>query len=467
MAHYEPKTDSREFEVANQGQTPSAWGGDSASDATDVAIRLWGPEWSGQPGSPTWKTDSVFVYMIADLVSASRGRVTEESTAVMAAHFDRSSQALTAAKRIQTSILEFVACRPGDGVGAAILIHQPAFAGSSSGLVQGALGQAKPGQILLPDSLSMRLRDLPGIELSAVPALAAGGEGQAGLAELVWTTPERIARLQTSVAEAATLRRETTSVGATMIVNSPITSSERSATGETARPVTGIGDFVSQKRPDAAVQPTPTERRQAPNLTLRSDDFPESSGGSLTDELDELKRRPFITRTRVIVGLLAAVLVSALIAVLYFPVRETKVPVRAWENHDAGTGGMDNPKPVTAQPEPPQPRPTQLQPKSPEPQAKLPRVTPPPTFTKPSVDTRAKNKKDNPEPSPQTPLVEESGGLSQNDVPTLLRLAREHAGAGNYDKARSEYRKILQLQPNNQDAKDGLRRLDLIKNDNE
>ena len=64
-------------------------------------------------------------------------------------------------------------------------------------------------------------------------------------------------------------------------------------------------------------------------------------------------------------------------------------------------------------------------------------------------------------------MVQDLGGLSQNDVPTLLRLARDDAGAGKYDKARSEYKKILQLQPGNQDAKDGLRRLDLIKSDNE
>jgi hypothetical protein len=460
MAPYEPKTDSREFEVANQSQAPSAWGGGSASDATDIAIRLWRGEWSGHPGTPTWKTDSVFVYMIADLVSASHGRLAEESAALMAAHFDNSSQALTAAKRIQTSMLEFVACRPGDGIGAAILIHQPMVTGSSPGLVEGALGQAKPGQILLPESLSIRLHDLPGIELSSVPALSAGGEGP-GLAELVWTTPERIARLQASVVEGAGSRRETTGVGATMIVNSPIKSSERSATGEKVRPVSATGDFVSQKRPDAWVQQTTRERWQAPDLAPRPDDLLENSASSLTDELDELKRRPLITRTRVILGLVAAGLVSALIAVLYFPVRETKVPVRPLENHDTG---VDNPKPVTTQPEPPLPAPSQPQPKIPEPPAKLPRVTPAPTSTKPPADTRAKNKKDSPEPPP--PLIEESGGLSQNDVPTLLRLAREDAGAGNYDKARSEYRKILQLQPNNQDAKDGLRRLDLIKNDN-
>src|ERR1700678_403476 len=119
MAQYEQKTDSREFEVANPERNAGAWGGSPGTDATDIAIRLWGPERSARSGPLTWRADSVLVYMIADLVRASRGRVGEESSAVMAAHLDGSSQALVAAKRIQTSILEFVACRPSERIGAA------------------------------------------------------------------------------------------------------------------------------------------------------------------------------------------------------------------------------------------------------------------------------------------------------------------------------------------------------------
>ena len=220
MTPYEPKTDSREFEVATQGREPGAWGGDSASDATDIAIRLWGPEWSGQPGSLTWKTDSVFVYMIADLVLASHGRLAEESTAVMAAHFDNSRQALVAAKRIQMSILDFVACRPGNGV--AIVIHQPSGQGATSGLVQAALQLAKPGQILVGGDVSRRLRESLGVDLVPVSALAAGAAGQRGLAELVWTTADRLASLQSSVVDGAASRRESPPVGATMMVSTPM-----------------------------------------------------------------------------------------------------------------------------------------------------------------------------------------------------------------------------------------------------
>ena len=467
MAPYEPKTDSREFAVANQGQEPGAWS-DSASDATDIAIRLWGPDWSGQPGSLTWKTDSVFVYMIADLVLASHGRLAEESTAVMAAHFDSSRQALVAAKRIQMSILDFVACRPGNGV--AILIHQPSVPGANSSLVQRTLRLAKPGQILVGEDVSQRLRGLSGIELLPVSTLTTGGAGQRGLAELVWTTPERLADLQASVVEGAASQPESLPVGATMIVstpivNTPVRSTKQEATTPAVPPVTGTGDFVYKRSSDSALQRTPTAQQATADLVPRSDDLQGTQGVSLTQELDDLQQRPFLTRTRVILGGVGLVLVGALIAVLYLPTNETKVRVRAPENHDTGSGSVDS-KPATVHSEPPQMQPQPPQPKPPQQPAKLPKVAVQPPTPTPAADTRAKSK-NIPLPPQQPQAVDESGGLSQNDVPTLLRLAREDMGAGKYDKARSEYKKILQLQPSNQDAKDGLRRLDLIKSDSE
>jgi cytochrome c-type biogenesis protein CcmH/NrfG len=48
----------------------------------------------------------------------------------------------------------------------------------------------------------------------------------------------------------------------------------------------------------------------------------------------------------------------------------------------------------------------------------------------------------------------------------LLSQARSAMGAGRYEDARIAYRKILQLQPENQEAKDGLHRIDLIRQNN-
>jgi hypothetical protein len=436
MARYEQKTDSREFEIANPERSASSWGGDPGTDATDIAIRLWGPEPSARSVPLTWNADSVLVYMIADLVTASRGRMGEESSAVMAAHFDGSRQALVAARRIQTSIVEFVACRSGERIGAAILIYPPSAsspAGFSGEMALQALGQAKPGQILLAEYSSQQLRDLPGLEIRAVPALTiVPGEWQSGLTELIWTTPEQVARLQDCVgAEVEPQSYENRPVDATVIVTSPARNARQGVTNETTPPPI-------------------------------SDSFQQSSNSSLTEELDESRERPLLTRTRVILGAVAVVLVVVLISLLQRPARVSKPPLIPQQEQ---TGATENPvKQPPAVPEPeartaqPEPATTKLQAKAPVASAQ------PRTPSQSPLDNRAKNKKENPE-EPQA--YDDSGGVSQKDVPALLGMAQRDAGAGNYDKAKREYKKILSLQPGNQEAKDGLRRLDLIQQDQE
>ena len=433
MAQYDQKTDSREFEVANPERNAGVWGGDPATDATDIAIRLWGPEQSARTVPSTWKAESVLVYMIADLVSASRGRVAEESSAVMAAHFDGSRQALVAARRIQTSVMEFIACRPGERIGAAILIYPPSAsspAGFSGEMALQALGQARPGQILLAEYSSQQLRDLPGIEIRAVPALTiVPGEWQSGLAELIWTTPEQAARLQDCVGTDGPQSGDNRPVDATVIVTSP----SRNARQELAN--------------DTAPQPF-------------SDSFKQISSSSLTEELDESGGRPVITRTRLILGALAVVLVVVLIFVLQRPARVSKPPLIPQQEQTSGTENPVKQPPATPEPEATT---AQSKPATTKPTVKAPAVTPQPrTPSKPPSDNRATNKK---ETAVEPEVYDDSGGVSQKDIPALLGMAQRDAGAGNYDKAKREYKKILSLQPGNQEAKDGLRRLDLIQQD--
>jgi len=438
MAQYEQKTDSREFEVANLERNAGSWGGGPGTDATDIAIRLWGSERSDRSARLMWNADGVLVYMIADLVGASRGRVGEESSPVLAAHFDGSRQALVAARRIQTAILEFVACRPGERIGAAILIYPPSASspeGFSSEMALQALGQSRPGQILLAEYSSQQLRDLPGIELRAIPALTiVPGEWQGGLTELIWTTPEQVARLQDLVGpEVEPQSGDNRPVDATVIVTSPSRNARQGLTNEASPPPI-------------------------------SDSFKQSSSSSPTAELhaplDQPGERAFITRTRVILGAVAAVLIVVLIFVFQRPARISKPPLIPQQEQ---TGGTENP--IKQPPAAPEPEATTAQPEpaTTKPPAKAPVATVQPrTPSKPALDNRAKNKKENPE-EPQT--YDDSGGVSQKDIPALLGMAQRDAGAGNYDKAKREYKKILSLQPGNQEAKDGLRRLDLIQQD--
>jgi len=456
MAQYEQKTDSREFEVANPDQYPNARGGDARVDATEIAIRLW----EAPRSAPlAWKADSVLVYMIADLVAASGGRVADTALAVMTANFDGSRQALVASRRIQTSILEFVACRPGEPVGAAILIYQPRsseLTGFRPELVQLALEKARPGQILLPDNVSQSLGDLPGIEFRTVPARDA--DGQTGLVELLWTTAEQLALLRDSVGdETEAQNSDRPPVGATMMVDSPF--ARRGPSTGRLTPAIGSGDFVFKEVSQTASQ----RASQIPQIT--QDRAPVFEGlqvspdTSLTEGLDEFGEQPFLTRTRVILGVVAFVLVGVVIAVLFRPTPVAKHPLPLQPDQTVGADPDRLPVPKASEPETKKPPELEVV----KPPAKVPAVVArPPALAKATPDSRVKNKKDNvEEPAP----VYEYGGFSQKDIPMLLQKAQTDTGKGDYVIARREYNTILQLAPNNQEARDGLKKIDMIHNE--
>ena len=448
------KTDSREFEVANPDQHTGPRGGNSPADAADVAIRLWGAARPDRRVPLTWKTESVLVYMIADLVGASRGRIAEESQTVLAAHFDSCRQAVVAAKRIQTAILEFLTFRPGERTGAAILIYQPRSmdpTGPSGELVQLELGQAKPGQILLAENVFRRMRDLPGMEFVNASSGVSGDE-PIGLTELAWTTPDRVALMTESVGDGAEpVGADALPVGATLIVNSPMVDSPM-----VDSPLARSQDYVVKSLPE-------TSRRVT--------EFNQKASSSLTEELDFADRSLF-TRTRVILGVVAVVVVAALIAVFFQPARVAKpltpqtpqtqepTPATASENADQHPPAAEVPQAQTAQPEPEPPKPA----------AKAPV-----TVRKPPVENLAKNKKatqtqetkteDSKDTPEQPAVVDESGNWALSDIPRLLAMAGNDMGDGKYDKARREYRIVLRLQPKNQPALDGVSKLNKIQSD--
>jgi hypothetical protein len=472
MAQYEQKTDSREFEVANPEQLRGSWTENVPAEPADIAIRLWGPDRSAR--SLTWKTDSVLVYMISDLVSASRGRIAEESLPVMAAHFDSSSQALLAARRIQTSILEFLACRPGDRVGGAIVIYVPRTTdptGLSGEMVRQELRHAKPGQILLAANVSRRLRDLPGIEFVTVPALTVVGDGgqtesaesgstETGLTELVWTTPERVALLRESVGDwSEPQTTDSPAVGATLIVDAPF--ARREGTNETVPPVARTNDFVMKDSSEAQSLRAAHVLADAQNRKQLSQEFEDSPRSSSTQGA-EFEEQPLFTRTRIILGVVALVLVAAVIAILFRPTQVTRRPPLPQQDQAVGPVSPDNQPPVPAAPETKvsEAKTQQSNPPGDKPVAKgTATVAKPQPPAKPSAGNRVKpttEAVDEPE------ISHESGGFTLKDLPQLLKMAQTDAGAGNYAKAKREYQKVLSLQPNNQDAKDGLHKLDLI-----
>lgn len=466
MPQYQQKIDSREVEVSNPGQSPP-WSEDARANATDLVVRLWGPHRSDQ-SALTWKTDSVLVYMIADLVGASHGRIAEESPAIMAAHFDGSRLAVLAAKRIQTSILEFLACRPGDRAGAAILLYRPRASGPkgfTGEMVHQALKQAKPGQILLAGNVSEDLRALPGLEFRSVPALTTVmGEWQPEFTELVWTTPERVALLEASVDdETEPQSSDIPPIGATVIVHSPFAGQD--VNRPSVPPAPGSGEVAVKSRFETVSQ-------QADHANMAQDPAP-----VLAEGRDEFEERPFITRTRIILGAVAVVLVAVLIVVLYRPVHVSKSPIPL-QLEQSGAREVPYQQPPAkpdseAQIAPPESKIIKTEIAKPQKTFRTPVVKAakvqvaeqPQISDKAPLDNRVKTQNTQNTPEVAAPYFAESGGVSLKDIPVLLKMAQQDAGAGNYNKARTEYRKILGLQPNNQDARDGLHKLDIIQKD--
>ena len=437
MVPFEPKTDSKEFEILNPERSPATGSRIAASAAADLTIRVWRRDGGNTP--LTWQSESVLVYMIADLVAASHGRTAGEMPAAMAAHFDNSLHALVAAKRIENAILEFLACRPGDYMGAAVLIHAPLAAGFSQGMAQSALRLAEPGQIILSEEVSRRFQDLPGIELRAVPALTTGGTEHAGLAELIWTSPERLASLRSSANVAPPTSEVGPPVGATMIVNSPFATPRSNAASGSQRI-----DTASRRPSDA-------------------EGFKNREGVFEEGLADFEERRSFITRSRMVIGAVAIVLV--IVGLVWFhPWSGPNVQPKfnnashASQGNETPTGatGTTTEPPVNDIPQPP----PVVQP-----------VNNPPskTVVKPPVNKPVdKTTKDKSKKAEDTPIVGFEGnstydGMTQKDISRLLQWARSDAGNGNYAKAAQEYRVILQLQPYNSDAKEGLRKIQVAQ----
>jgi len=433
MAPFEPQTESKEFEVALPDQT-IAGGPGAATSGADLTIRLWRQDRVVNSTPLNWNSENVLVYMIADLIAASQGRVASELPAAMTAHFEKANQALVAAKRIQLAILEFVSCSTGDYLGAAILVHPPVSTGFSSGMTQNALQLSEPGQIILWESVSRVARDLPGTELRPVAALTTGGTDHRGLSEFVWASAEQIAKLRELARASSTRVNAAPQVGATSIVNAPV----MSAPVESDRIETEKGRLAPAPLPDTLVP---------------------SREGAFEEGLAEFReRRSFITKTQLVVGAVALVLVGAAVA-LFYPQRGSKLPTKPpdTQNVEAQPAPAASPEPVSPSP------PSTVQPiPNPTPSISV-RKAPKPSAPKEPVGEKETAKKAVDTPIQGFEGISTYDGMTQRDIPRLLQWARSDAGNGRYEKAGQEYRVILQLQPNNPDAKEGLRKLQLAQ----
>jgi hypothetical protein len=184
--------------------------------------------------------------------------------------------------------------------------------------------------------------------------------------------------------------------------------------------------------------------------------------GAFAQGLAEFEEhRSFITPLRIGVTAIAIVLVVAGL-LLFHPWSDSNARPKP-RSYEAPTSSVAAPnEPASGVPQPP----PVVQPAPELPAKSQPPVVKPPIVNSPPVQKL--KEKDKGKKTEDTPIQGFEGnstydGMTQKDIPRLLQWARSDAGNGNYAKAAQEYRVILQLQPNNPDAREGLRKIQVAQ----
>jgi hypothetical protein len=122
--------------------------------------------------------------LAADLLTVSGGTLVFNQDKTLVVTFTTVPTAVIAARRLQWAFQGLSEAPPFAGVAAAIVVHssEDLPASSMAGSISSCLERAVPGQILLGDSASRSMEDLPGLDLEA------GAEP--GLHALLWRRAE-------------------------------------------------------------------------------------------------------------------------------------------------------------------------------------------------------------------------------------------------------------------------------------
>jgi hypothetical protein len=390
----------------------------SSPRPTRIAIRVWTPK-RVELG---WASESTLIYMISDLISASGGLQVGDAGAGMVAQFEYPSLAFRTAKRIQWSLLEFCQHRSEQCLGAAIVIYDsrdfPSESGGSSSLEICALLEClEPAQILVSASAGKQLQEIPGFQLRAFPPAQHGSSSwQRGVQELVWTSQANFEHVQQTLKNVGQAWK-----------------GEKNSASAPTIDLNGFGP--------RAAQPT-LLRGEPPPPVLNGD------RDNLLSELVDPKpdTRGFGPRalwwSLAAVGALAVVVFMILLPRLHRKavVLESTPVIQPTPTSETSTVKVETP---------PQP----------EPSNDNAQVSPP----KPVDDLRTPSRIKAPEQSThaQSKKVVEYEGMTEKDIPFLIRKAEADAGAGRYEDARREFDIVLRLDPSSSQAKDGLRKLNL------
>jgi hypothetical protein len=408
---------------------------DPSARTTSLAIRVWNPAYPRDAAPVGWKTEAPFVFMIADLVAANNGVPVEDSGIGMVAYFARTAEAFRTAKRIQRSLLEYSEVAPDQCVGAAIALYRPSDLSSSGhdkndkGLVS-LLERAQPAQILVTANAFKQLQGIPGLQLRPFgPATLGSSELERNTQELIWARPTTYARvLETLKSASETHARK---------------KEEKLSPSE---PTVDFG-AATPARPAqlSLVHPDSTSPIQGSDNVLEELLEPEpDSRGSRT-----------LWWSLATAGILAAAVAGFLV---------TRPSTRQADSKRAAEPAAIQTSPEVQQSSLPSPTP-----ETPTAKAEPPTEAPAKTESAPTPDQETEVQNTRPATDSverarsQTQKVTEYSGFRESDIPRLVRMAEDDAGAGKYEAARQKFEIVLRLDPANQAAKRGIYKLNLTE----
>jgi hypothetical protein len=402
----------------------------SGIQPTRLAFRLW-------PHSRTtlkWSSELSVVYLLADLVSASNGSLLNDATPGLIAHFERPADAYRAAKRSQWALLEFCQQRPDLCLGVAMVLYEDGNSQNKNGdsdsrQVAALLERCRPAQVLVSGKTGSHLQDLPGLQFRALNSgTRSRGDWQGGTQEVLWTTTSNLEQIQQRLKEIAqnlVLQQESVQAEPIAAPEPPPVPDQPTIDFASAGGYRAAPTMVHSEPP----APSPIEVENVEPITV----------SELLEDDSEHSASRYLSLS------LVALVVIGVLVYLFFPKQHPR---------KAGTE-TPVPPPVTQQQEP-----------VPTPESRV--------VTQPANDTLPQPTVKPPEPklpshrppadqaSQKTPKkASEYQGMSEKDIPLLLRKAEKDAGAGNYDDARRAFDIVLHLDPGNTEARQGMKKLEL------
>ena len=295
--------------------------------------------------------------------------------------------------------------------------------------VASLLERCRPAQVLVSGKTGSHLQDLPGLQFRALnTGSRSRGEWQGGTQEVLWTTTSNLEQIQQRLKEIAqhlVLQQES-------VQPEPVATPE--PTPVVDQPTI---DFANAGGYRAA--PTLIHNEPPPPPPVEVENIEPVSVSELLEDDSEHSGSRYLW-----VSLVAVVIIAALVY-LFLPKQQPKNAV----TETPTLSPVTQQQPVST----PEPRavtqPTNDTP--PQPTGKPPDEPRPPSH-RPTVDQASQK---------PPKRASEYQGMSEKDIPLLLRKAEKDAGAGNYDDARREFDIVLHLDPGNAEAKQGMRKLEL------